>query len=253
MACSALRPHPSDSPVRQAAEKRTSNGSRRVSNVKVRASSVKVRASSDRRRAAGKADIARAKPDDCHAKPGTRREKPTSRMRLAGDIYWRDGRVVDYTGLENRHTATYRGFESLSLRSTYKQCTRICTRKRPILTLSGVFYAHFPPDFILRCTRMYKTPSFSMVHHVFGVQSCTFPRSAEFSAHEKSRGATPRPTIIVRGATPRFATMTVQRYAFYFRNPRIRVMKLRMTRTNGCLFKYRSKTAATMTATMNAM
>ena len=28
----------------------------------------------------------------------------------------RDGRVVDYTGLENRHTATYRGFESLSLR-----------------------------------------------------------------------------------------------------------------------------------------
>ena len=117
MACSALRPHPSDSPVRQAAEKRTSNGSRRVSNVKVRASSVKVRASSDRRRAAGKADIARAKPDDCHAKPGTRREKPTSRMRLAGDIYWRDGRVVDYTGLENRHTATYRGFESLSLRN----------------------------------------------------------------------------------------------------------------------------------------
>ena len=77
--------------------------------------------------------------------------------------------------------------------------------------------------------------------------------SAEFSAHRKGRGATPRPTIIVRGVTPRFATMTVQRYAFYFRNPRIRVMKLRMTRTNGCLFKYRSKTAATMTATMNAM
>ena len=120
-------------------------------------------------------------------------------------------------------------------------------------TFSGVFYAHFSPDFILRCTRMYNPPSFSMVHHVFGVQSCTFPRSAEFSAHGKGRGATPRPTIIVRGATPRFATMTVQRYAFYFRNPRIRVMKLRMTRKNGCLFKYRSKTAATMTATMNAM
>jgi putative endonuclease len=31
-------------------------------------------------------------------------------------IHWRDGRVVDCTGLENRHTARYRGFESLSLR-----------------------------------------------------------------------------------------------------------------------------------------
>ena len=29
----------------------------------------------------------------------------------------RDGRVVEYTGLENRRTARYRGFESLSLRT----------------------------------------------------------------------------------------------------------------------------------------
>ena len=29
---------------------------------------------------------------------------------------WRDGRVVDCNGLENRRTETYRGFESLSLR-----------------------------------------------------------------------------------------------------------------------------------------
>ena len=29
----------------------------------------------------------------------------------------RDGRVVDYNGLENRRTERYRGFESLSLRS----------------------------------------------------------------------------------------------------------------------------------------
>ena len=33
-----------------------------------------------------------------------------------GIVLWRDGRVVDYTGLENRRTATCRGFESLSLR-----------------------------------------------------------------------------------------------------------------------------------------
>ena len=30
---------------------------------------------------------------------------------------WRDGRVVDCGGLENRCTARYRGFESLSLRN----------------------------------------------------------------------------------------------------------------------------------------
>ncbi len=29
---------------------------------------------------------------------------------------WRDGRVVDCSGLENRRTERYRGFESLSLR-----------------------------------------------------------------------------------------------------------------------------------------
>ena len=33
------------------------------------------------------------------------------------ETYWRDGRVVDCTCLENKHTATYPGFESLSLRN----------------------------------------------------------------------------------------------------------------------------------------
>jgi hypothetical protein len=32
-------------------------------------------------------------------------------------LYWRDGRVVECTGLENRRTERYRGFESLSLRN----------------------------------------------------------------------------------------------------------------------------------------
>ncbi len=35
-------------------------------------------------------------------------------------IVWRDGRVVDYTGLENRRTERYRGFESLSLRQSQR-------------------------------------------------------------------------------------------------------------------------------------
>ena len=34
----------------------------------------------------------------------------------------RDGRVVEYTGLENRRTARYRGFESLSLRKVSVTC-----------------------------------------------------------------------------------------------------------------------------------
>ena len=33
--------------------------------------------------------------------------------------YWRDGRVVDCGGLENRWTERFRGFESLFLRRTY--------------------------------------------------------------------------------------------------------------------------------------
>ena len=31
--------------------------------------------------------------------------------------HWRDGRVVDYSSLENYRTERYRGFESLSLRN----------------------------------------------------------------------------------------------------------------------------------------
>ena len=38
-------------------------------------------------------------------------KKSTSRKK-----FWRDGRVVDCGGLENRCTERYRGFESLSLR-----------------------------------------------------------------------------------------------------------------------------------------
>ena len=34
--------------------------------------------------------------------------------------YWKDGRVVDCGGLENRCTARYPGFESLSLRNNFK-------------------------------------------------------------------------------------------------------------------------------------
>ena len=50
--------------------------------------------------------------------------------------FWRDGRVVDYNGLENRRTERYRGFESLSLRkqgcksTNYVICTLYYTPKK---------------------------------------------------------------------------------------------------------------------------
>ena len=40
-------------------------------------------------------------------------------------FYWRDGRVVECTGLENRRTERYRGFESLSLRKCSDTCERL--------------------------------------------------------------------------------------------------------------------------------
>ena len=38
------------------------------------------------------------------------------RKGASNGIFWRDGRVVDYNGLENRRAERHRGFESLSLR-----------------------------------------------------------------------------------------------------------------------------------------
>ncbi len=35
---------------------------------------------------------------------------------------WRGGRVVDYSGLENRRTATFRGFESLLIIWKFQVC-----------------------------------------------------------------------------------------------------------------------------------
>ena len=43
-------------------------------------------------------------------------QTPSVRIFNSQSPYWRDGRVVDYNGLENRRTERYRGFESLSLR-----------------------------------------------------------------------------------------------------------------------------------------
>ena len=36
---------------------------------------------------------------------------------MVSPMQWRDGRVVDYSSLENYRTERYRGFESLSLRN----------------------------------------------------------------------------------------------------------------------------------------
>ena len=54
-------------------------------------------------------------------------------------FFWRDGRVVDYNGLENRRAERHRGFESLSLRkqgcksASYVIYTLYYTQKQLIL------------------------------------------------------------------------------------------------------------------------
>ena len=45
--------------------------------------------------------------------------------------HWRDGRVVDYSGLENRRAERHRGFESLSLR----QIAQMGTLRVPIFSI----------------------------------------------------------------------------------------------------------------------
>ena len=71
--------------------------------------------------------------------------------------FWRDGRVVDYNGLENRRTERYRGFESLSLRiaqrvkslsynnlgtfylSILKSCPTFCLKVAPLFAPLFIF------------------------------------------------------------------------------------------------------------------
>ena len=43
-------------------------------------------------------------------------------LHLAGDRTWRDVRVVEGTGLENRRCGSIRGFESHSLRHIFSKC-----------------------------------------------------------------------------------------------------------------------------------
>lgn len=72
--------------------------------------------------------------------------------------FWRDGRVVDYNGLENRRTERYRGFESLSLRkqgcksASYAIYTLYYTKKN-----FSVFLVWF---IAARCQRFYSYVSF---------------------------------------------------------------------------------------------
>ena len=56
---------------------------------------------------------------------------------------WRDGRVVDYSSLENYRTERYRGFESLSLRTRWairKGCSSFCYVETGRLTPGREFF-----------------------------------------------------------------------------------------------------------------
>ena len=57
-------------------------------------------------------------------------------------IVRRDGRVVDYSGLENRRTERYRGFESLSLRHFSREISKtvslFCFENQHLASLPAV-------------------------------------------------------------------------------------------------------------------
>ena len=100
--------------------------------------------------------------------------------------FWRDGRVVDYNGLENRRTERYRGFESLSLRiislikslshnnlgtfslSILKSCPTFCPKVTPLFAplfaplfspkicsiLKNAFLCKYFSSFVITCFSM---------------------------------------------------------------------------------------------------
>ena len=91
--------------------------------------------------------------------------------------FWRDGRVVDYNGLENRRTERYRGFESLSLRFTQrikslsysnlgtfcfsilKSCPTFCPKVTPLF--APLFAPLFTPKIYLRLKNTFSCKDFS--------------------------------------------------------------------------------------------
>ena len=60
--------------------------------------------------------------------------------------HWRDGRVVDYSGLENRRTERYRGFESLSLRKKRQPSGCLLSFRRGLRTPPHTTLTRFIPD-----------------------------------------------------------------------------------------------------------
>ena len=73
-----------------------------------------------------------------------------------GNHHWRDGRVVDYNGLENRRAERHRGFESLSLRFRYSEQTNreILTKNVSIIATSSydtfLLYLFFLSEYVQR-------------------------------------------------------------------------------------------------------
>ena len=71
-----------------------------------------------------------------------------------GNHHWRDGRVVDYNGLENRRAERHRGFESLSLRkqgcksTSYVICTLYYTQKFIVLETYHTFLLQYSFVFV---------------------------------------------------------------------------------------------------------
>ena len=85
--------------------------------------------------------------------------------------HWRDGRVVDYNGLENRRTERYRGFESLSLRFSQRvkplSCCNLGAFCLVIILFCPTFCPTFCPGF---CPTFFSEEFFCMKYFLFGVK-----------------------------------------------------------------------------------
>ena len=88
-----------------------------------------------------------------------------------GNHHWRDGRVVDYNGLENRRAERHRGFESLSLRkqgcksASYAIYTLYYTQKVSRYFLYGLLQHDVRDSILTYHSELLELDSYQLLHY----------------------------------------------------------------------------------------
>ena len=68
---------------------------------------------------------------------------PTFAPAFETSEHWRDGRVVDYSSLENYRAERHRGFESLSLRKEFSNAELFFDCQLPLLLRLSILFCYF--------------------------------------------------------------------------------------------------------------